>query len=116
MLQTAGLRPTGRGVAPGPLAAVCSKPAACSLSAAACGTYFRLSDTAVQAAARLYEAAGDHQTATALYIRAQRFEDASRLISDTGLQDHKIGLAKAREGMFILLGAFQDIAGHGVCC
>ena len=52
----------------------------------------------VQAAARLYEAAGDHQAATALYIRAQRFEDASRLISDTGLQEHKLGLARAREG------------------
>lgn len=69
-----------------------------------------------QAAARLYEAAGDHQTATALYIRAQRFEDASRLISDTGLQDHKVGLAKAREGMLTLLGALQHVAGPSICC
>ena len=51
-----------------------------------------------QAAAQLYEAAGDHSAATALYIRGQSFDEASRLIGDSGSRKQLLGLAQAREG------------------
>ena len=51
----------------------------------------------MQAAGQLYEAAGDHNAATALYIRAQSFDEASRVIADSGSRQHQLGLARARE-------------------
>ena len=52
----------------------------------------------MQAAGQLYEAAGDHNAATALYIRGEVFDEASRVIGDTGSRKHLLGLARAREG------------------
>ena len=65
----------------------------------------RLTSAVLQAAAQLYEASGDHNAATALYIRAQSFEEASRVIADSGSRQHQLSLARAREGKSLLHSA-----------